>query len=295
MLRPYIIRDCDGGTVLAPQRAQVDHAGAGGPQERVAAAAYHFGPIVDAQRHARGAERPQIAHAVGRRPYERARLTRLGLGQADHRAVFVQVVGDACGPAEGAEVDHRARLDDDEGVLRWGDGAAAVPRYLAAPVDGERLALVPPERAEIEARAGGQQVGVKVAEPGVASAGDFAAVVDVVGRGIHAGERLQVDDPQRLLPQERPGAAQGVAARADDLTSAVHRFPLAHGTAQGAEVLNGDRDGDQRRPSSRLAHSPASTAVSDVGPSKRRTRMAARPARSTATRCRIETWPSAGL
>src|SRR6266581_2435474 len=258
MLRPHIIRDCDGGTVLAPQRAQVqhaaircpqecvgdgepagvavsrlarphdaadvvdgvgtagpsaershvDHAGTGGPQERVAAAAYHFGPIVDAQRHARGAERPQIAHAVRRRPYERARLTRLGLGQADHRAAVVQVVGDACGPAEGAEVDHRAGLDDDEGVLHWGDGAAAVPRYLAAPVDGERLALVSPERAE---------------------------------------------------------------------------------------VLNGDRDGDQRRPSAWLAHSPASTAVSDVGPSKRRTRMAARPARSTATRCRIETWPSAGL
>src|ERR1051325_37426 len=99
-----------------------------------------------------------------------------------------------------------------------------------------------PARVECECRAGGKQVGVKVAEPGVAPARDLAVVVDVVGRGIHAGERLQVDDPQRLLPQERAGAAQGVAARADDLTAAVHRFPLAHGTAQGAEILNGDGD-----------------------------------------------------
>src|SRR5438067_5007722 len=121
-------------------------------------------------------------------------------------------------------------------------GAAAVSRNLPAPVDGERLALVSPQGAEIEARARGQQVGVKVAEPGVAAARDFAIVVDVVRRGVHAGERLQVDDPQGLFPQEGARAAQGVAARADDLTPAVHRFPLAHGTAQSAEVPDGDGD-----------------------------------------------------
>src|SRR5207253_8118745 len=203
------------------------------------------------------------------------------------------VVGDARRSAEGAEVDHRTGLGDEKGVLRRRPGAAAVPRHLSAPVDGEGLTLVAPERAEIEARACRQEIGVEVAEPGVATAGDFAVVVDVVRRGVHTGERLQVDDPQRLFPQERPGAALGVAARADDLTSAVHGLPLAHRTTQCAEVPDGD--GDYRRPSSRLAHNPASTAVSDVGPSNRRTRMAARPARSTATRCRIEIWPSAGL
>src|SRR5438876_8908924 len=38
-----------------------------------------------------------------------------------------------------------------------------------------------------------------------------------------------------------------------------------------------------------LAHSPASTAVSAVGPSNRRTKMVARPSRLTATMWKIET------
>src|SRR6266576_6684852 len=50
-----------------------------------------------------------------------------------------------------------------------------------------------------------------------------------------------------------------------------------------------------RRPSCPLAHSPACTEVSAVGPSKRFTRMAGRPSRGTATRCRIEIVPSVGL
>src|SRR5439155_11716126 len=50
-----------------------------------------------------------------------------------------------------------------------------------------------------------------------------------------------------------------------------------------------------RRPSCPLAHSPACTDVSAVGPSKRLTRMAGRPSRVTATRCRIEIVPSVGL
>src|SRR6266480_1586084 len=50
-----------------------------------------------------------------------------------------------------------------------------------------------------------------------------------------------------------------------------------------------------RRPSCPLAHSPACTEVSAVGPSKRLTRMAGRPSLITATRCRIEIAPSVGL
>src|SRR2546423_13122453 len=119
-------------------------------------------------------------------------------------------------------------------------GTAAVPRHLPAPVDGECLAFVSPERAEIEARTGRQQVGVEIAEPGIATASDLAVFVDVVRRGAHAGERLQVDDPQALFPQEGPRAAQRVAAGAHDLTPTVHGLPLADGTTQGAQVV--DRD-----------------------------------------------------
>src|SRR3989442_3744649 len=50
-----------------------------------------------------------------------------------------------------------------------------------------------------------------------------------------------------------------------------------------------------RRPSCPLAHSPACTDVSAVGPSKRLTRMAGRPSLVTATRCRIQIVPSDGL
>src|SRR5205809_2095922 len=50
-----------------------------------------------------------------------------------------------------------------------------------------------------------------------------------------------------------------------------------------------------RRPSCPLAHNPACTDVSAVGPSKRLTRMAGRPSLVTATRCTIEIVPSVGL
>src|SRR5439155_7831867 len=49
-----------------------------------------------------------------------------------------------------------------------------------------------------------------------------------------------------------------------------------------------------RRPSCALAHSPACTDVSAVGPSKRLTRITGRPPRLAATRCRIETVSAAG-
>src|SRR2546430_15755471 len=88
------------------------------------------------------------------------------------------------------------------------------PLPLFPPIHGERLALVPPERAEIETRAPGQEAGMKVPEPGVASDGDFAALVDVVGRRVHAGARIQVYEPHALLPQERPGSNKAVAAPA---------------------------------------------------------------------------------
>src|SRR5207253_3830333 len=109
--------------------------------------------------------------------------------------------------------------------------------------------------AEIETRALGQEVGMKVPEPGVASAGDFAVLVDVVGRRVHAGERLQVDDPQVLLPEKRPGPTQAVAARAHDLARAVHGLRLAHGATERAELV----DRDYRRPSCFEAHRPACT------------------------------------
>src|SRR2546430_15072161 len=127
------------------------------------------------------------------------------------------------------------------------------PPPLPPPIHGERLALVPPERAEIETRALGQEVGMKVPDPGVASAGDFAVLVDVVGRRVHAGERFQVDDPHVLLPQERPGATQAVAARAHDLARAGHGLRLAHRATQRAELL----DRDYPRPSRPQAPQPA--------------------------------------
>src|SRR6266513_4779827 len=169
--------------------------------------------------------------------------------------------------------------------LRAGAAAAAVPRHLPAPVDSEGLALVSAERAEIEARARRQEVGVEVAEASVSTAHDFAVVVDVVGRGVHAGERLQIDDPQILLPQERPRPAEAVAARAHDLTAPIHGLRLAHRATQRAKLANRN----YRRPSCFEAHRPAWTAVSAVGPSNRCTRMAARPSRLTATIWKIET------
>src|SRR6266699_2204679 len=282
------------GTTGAPAEGpQVHHAATGGPQKRVTAAAHDLGPVVDPERHARGAQGPEIAHPVGRRPHERARRAGLGLGQADRFAAVVQVVRDARRSAQTAEVDHRAGFGNDEGVLRCRAraAAAAMPRHLPAPVDSERLALVSAEGAEIEARARRQEVGVEVAEASVSTAHDFAVVVDVVGRGVHAGERLQIDDRQVLLPQERPRPAEAVAARAHDLTAPVHGLRLAHRATQRAELANRN----YRRPSCLEAHRPAWTAVSAVGPSKRCTRLAARPSRLTATMWKIETWPSAGL
>src|SRR2546430_12980838 len=107
---------------------------------------------------------------------------------------------------------------------------------------------------------------MKVPDPGVASAGDFAVLVDVVGRRVHAGELLQVDDPQVLLPEKRPDPTQAVAARAHDLARAVHGLRLAHGATERAELA----DRDYPRPSCFEAHRPACTAVAARRPSKRR-------------------------
>src|SRR6266700_336785 len=83
----------------------------------------------------------------------------------------------------------------------------------------------------------------------------------------------------------------GDPAVSRDLAQPVERQRLALAPAQRAELV----DRDYRRPSCVLAHIPASTAVSALGPSNRRTRMVARPLLLTATRWRIETWPSAGV
>src|SRR5207249_3242875 len=108
----------------------------------------------DPERHARGAQGPEIAHSVGRRPHERSRRAGLGLGQADHFAAVVQVVRDARRSAQTAEVDHRAGLGNDEGVLRCraGAAAAAVPRHLTPPVHGLRLAHRATQRAKLAYR-----------------------------------------------------------------------------------------------------------------------------------------------
>ncbi len=160
-----------------------------------------------------------------------------------------------------------------------------VPDDLAVLVDRQRFARAPAQRTEVEARALGEEVGMVLAERGVAATDDFAPIADVVRRRVHSGERLQVDDPQVLLPEKRPGPTQGVAARAHDLARAVHGLRLAHGATQRAELV----DRDYRRPSCFEAHRPACTAVSAVGPSKRCTRMAARPSRLIATMWKIET------
>src|SRR6266700_7625911 len=176
-------------------------------------------------------------------------------------------------------------------MLRRSVGDPAVSRDLAQPVERQRLALAPAERAEIDAGILGQQVGVKGPKARVTAAHDFSPLVDVVRGTVHADAWAQVDDPLPFRPDERPAAAQGVSAGSDDLAQAVHRLRLADVAAQRAELV----DRDYRRPSCVLAHIPASTAVSALGPSNRRTRMVARPLLLTATRCRIETWPSAGV
>src|SRR2546422_11536392 len=100
--------------------------------------------------------------------------------------------------------------------------------------DALPISLVPAERAQIETRVLGQQVGVNLTKPCVPATHDFTCRVDVVGRGVYAGERVQVDDPDLLLPEERPAAAQAVATRAHDLAQRVHRLRLAHRTTQRA-------------------------------------------------------------
>src|SRR5438034_792049 len=83
-------------------------------------------------------------------------------------------------PPQAAQVDHAAGIGDQEGMLHDGPTDPTVPRHLSPPIHGERLALVPPERAELETRTLGQEVGMKVPEPGVASAGDCGVLVDCV-------------------------------------------------------------------------------------------------------------------
>ena len=138
------------------------------------------------------------------------------------------------------KVDQPARLGHEKSPLGRPAGDPAVSYDVSQPIDGERLALAPAERAEIEARAFGQEVRVEVAEAGVPAAHDVAHRVDIVGRGVHAGERVQIGDTDRLLPKEGPAPPGAVATRAGDVTQVVHRLGLAHGAAQGAKLLNRD-------------------------------------------------------
>src|SRR5436309_5336941 len=248
------------------------------------ARADHLGPVVDAECQARGRlEGSEILDPIRGRPQEGARLACLRLREAHDLPTVVHVVGDARRAAQAPEVQHPARLWDDEGVFR--PRHVTVPDDLAVPVDRQRFACAPAQRTEVEARALGKEVGMVLAERGVAATDDIAPVANVVRRRVHAGERFQVYDSQILLPEERPGATQAVATRAHHLASPVHRLGLAHRAPQRAKLAHRD----YRRPSCLLAHRPAWTAVSAVGPSKRCTRMAARPLRLTATMWKIET------
>src|SRR2546427_312093 len=288
--------------------AQIDDPGLLGPQKRPTASTHDLAPVVDAKRHARGSpEGSEIAHPVRGGPEECMRLPRARFRKAGDLAAVVHVMRDARRSAEAPQVEHPPRLRDEERVLGHAVASAAVPRDLPQPIDREGLALVPAERAEVEARALGQEVGVKVTEPGVPSAHDFSRLADVIRRAAHAAQGPQVGDAEVRRPQERPAPAQAVPARSHDVALPVDGFGLADGAAQRAEVLdrNIGHHGGKRapgcvqtaglRPSCKLAHIPASTAVSAVGPSNRCTRMAGRPFRLTATMWRIETVSSAGL
>src|SRR2546422_1057078 len=240
-------------------------------------------------------------------PEECMRRPRARLRKAGDLAAVVHVMRDAHRAAEAPEVEHPPRLRDEERALCHAAAGAAVPCDLPQPIDCERLALVAAERAEVEARALGQEVGMKVAKPGVPSAHDFSRLADVVRRAAHAAQGPQVGDPEVRRPQERPAPAQAVPAGSHDVPQPVHGFGLADRAAERAELL--DRyfrhHGGRRapgcahtaglRPSCELAHIPACTAVSAVGPSNRCTRMAGRPFPLTATIWKIETGSSARL
>src|SRR6266699_6380350 len=96
-----------------------------------------------------------ISHAVSASPEERVRLAGRRLREAHHFTAVVHIVRDARRPPQRPEVDHAARLGNEEGALGQRPGDPAVPRHLPRSIDGAGLALVPAERAEIEARAFG--------------------------------------------------------------------------------------------------------------------------------------------
>ena len=120
------------------------------------AAAHDRGMVVDRERHARACPGGcEISHALAPSPEERVRLARSRLREAHHLTAVVHIVRDARRPPQRPEVDHAARLGNEEGALGQRPGDPAVPRHLPRSIDGAGLALVPAERAEIEARAFG--------------------------------------------------------------------------------------------------------------------------------------------
>src|SRR5437867_6498003 len=100
---------------------------------------------------------------------------------------------------------------------------------------------------------------------------DAATVLPQVAGGVHGLVPVAPPDPHVPLVGARNRDGHRVPA---------HRYPPSAAAA--------------RRPSCALAHSPACTDVSAVGPSKRLTRITGRPPRLAATKCRIEIIPSAG-
>src|SRR5439155_793309 len=140
-------------------------------------------------------------------------------------------------------------------------------------VDRERHARACPQGSKIShAFAHGPEEGAGLTSRRLREAHHLSAVVHIMCDARRSTQRAEVDHAARLGNEE----------------GALRRSP---GAAQRAQLVNRD----YRRPSWVLAHNPASTAASAAGPSNRRTRIAARPSRLTATMWRIATWPSAGL
>src|SRR5437870_11280757 len=197
------IVDVVGAARSSAQRSQVPDAGIRGPPERPTAPTHDLAAVIDRQGDADGpVEGAEVADPVRRRPAKGVRLAPAALGEAYDFPPVVHVVRHARRPAEAPEVEHLARLRNEERVLRDRPrpADATVPGDLRQPVERQRLALVPPERAEIEAHALRQEERVKVAEPGVPATHDLAPLVDVVGGAVDADRRTEVGDPGALLP-----------------------------------------------------------------------------------------------
>src|SRR5437879_2297813 len=149
----------------------------------------------------------------------------------------------------------------------------AEPAQIIVGVHAGRVPVAPLELDPIPAdRLDRHRMDVRVELAGVGRLTHGAAtVLPQVPGGVHRLVPVAPTDPHVPLVRARNRDGHRVPA---------HRHPPSAAPA--------------RRPSCALAHSPACTDVSAVGPSKRLTRITGRPLRLAATRCRIETVSSSG-